>query len=212
MKLTEPPAFKKKKKKITPQPSYKSPTNDPNTTMGVRRSWASRGGWTTFLVLLVVGAPASRALSRRSAAADPTPVAKPNLAALSGLGGLSALAGASGGSGGSSSCSNQDLLTNLLVYQYLSGSIPGGSSPGSNPELRALLGSAPATTTVTSVSTSLTTLVVEVEPTTQFTTSTTSYVTTLTSTETKVIPVIFRGSKITTTVSESSEEVRSSGS
>lgn len=92
MKLTEPPAFKKKKK-ITPQPSYKSPANLPNTTMGVRRSWASRGGWTTLLVLLVVGAPASRALSRRSAAADPTPVAKPNLAALSGLGGLSALAG-----------------------------------------------------------------------------------------------------------------------
>ncbi|XP_037798780.1 serine-rich adhesin for platelets-like [Penaeus monodon] len=175
--------------------------------MGVRRSWASRGGWMTLLVLLVAGVPASRALNRRSAAADPTPVAKPNLAALSGLGGLSALAGANGGSGSSSSCNNQDLLTNLLVYQYLSGSIPGGSSPGSNPELRALLGSASATTTVTSVSTSLTTLVVEVEPTTQFTTSTTSYVTTLTSTETKVIPVIFRGSKITTTVSESSEEV-----
>ncbi|XP_042891523.1 cell wall protein DAN4-like [Penaeus japonicus] len=117
------------------------------------------------------------------------------------------LIGANGGNGDSSSCNNQDLLTNLLVYQYLSGSIPGGSAPGSNPELRALLGSVPATTTVTSVSTSLTTLVVEVEPTTQFTTSTTSYVTTLTSTETKVIPVIFRGSKITTTVSESSEEV-----
>ncbi|XP_071551612.1 uncharacterized protein [Panulirus ornatus] len=177
--------------------------------MGVRRGWAC---WMTLL-LAVTGTPASWALRRRrSAAADPTPVPDPNLAALSGLAGLSGLTGGGvgglgGGNGGAGgSCTNQDFLTNLLVYQYLSGSIPGGHG-GSHPQLAALLGSGPATTTVTTVSRTLTTLVVDVPPTTHFTTSTTSYVTTITSIESKVIPVIFRGSKITTTITDSSEEV-----
>ena len=41
------------------------------------------------------------------------------------------------------SCGNQDFLTNLLVYQYLSGSIPGGGGPvpSSNIPLKALLAS-----------------------------------------------------------------------
>ncbi|XP_042228357.1 mucin-5AC-like [Homarus americanus] len=111
------------------------------------------------------------------------------------------------GIGADGTCQNQDFLTNLLVYQYLSGSIPGGPS-SSHPQLAALLGSqGPATTTVTRVSKTVTTLSVDVAPTTQFTTSTTSYVTTITSVESKVIPVIFRGSKITTTITESNEEV-----
>lgn len=37
-------------------------------------------------------------------------------------------------------CGNQDFLTNLLVYQYLSGNIPSGAA-GANPQLAALLGS-----------------------------------------------------------------------
>ncbi|XP_066941735.1 mucin-22-like [Macrobrachium rosenbergii] len=163
-----------------------------------------------ILMLLLVGV--TQAMQRRSASASPTPTPDPNLAALTGLGGgIGAISGGGASSNGNSNggtCNNQDLLTNLLVYQYLSGSIPNGGPPGSNPQLQALLGSAgPATTTVTRVSTTLTTLVVEVEPSTHYMTSTTSYVTTLTSVETKIIPVLFRGSKITTTISESSEEV-----
>ncbi|KAK8742216.1 hypothetical protein OTU49_002183 [Cherax quadricarinatus] len=171
--------------------------------MGVRSEWVC---WMTLLVM-VTGVPVSWAIRRRSAAPDPTPVPDPNLAALGGLGGLTGLTGGGGTGGAGGSCSNQDFLTNLLVYQYLSGSIPGGQA-GAHPQLAALLGSqGPATTTVTRVSKTVTTLSVDVPPTTQFTTSTTSYVTTITSVESKVIPVIFRGSKITTTITETNEEV-----
>ncbi|XP_045618928.1 mucin-3A [Procambarus clarkii] len=173
--------------------------------MGVRRGW-----WACWVALLVTGGPTPWVLRRSSAAADPTPAPDPNLAALGGLGGLSGLAGGGGGGaagGAGGSCSNQDFLTNLLVYQYLSGGIPGGQA-GAHPQLAALLGSqGPATTTVTRVSKTVTTLSVDVPATTLFTTSTTSYVTTITSVESKVIPVIFRGSKITTTITESNEEV-----
>lgn len=48
--------------------------------------------------------------------------------------------GAAAASGAAGVCGNQDLLTNLLVYQYLSGNIPGGAA-GANPQLAALLGS-----------------------------------------------------------------------
>ncbi|XP_068226738.1 mucin-22-like isoform X2 [Palaemon carinicauda] len=172
--------------------------------------WMRSGVRAVWALLLFVGV--TQAMQKRSASASPTPTPDPNLAALTGLGGIGTLPGgasANGNNGNGGTCNNQDLLTNLLVYQYLSGSIPNGGGPaGSNPQLQALLGSAgPPTTTVTSVSTTLTTLVVEVEPSTHYTTSTTSYVTTLTSVETKIIPVLFRGSKITTTISESSEEV-----
>ncbi|MPC64565.1 hypothetical protein E2C01_058683 [Portunus trituberculatus] len=124
-----------------------------------------------------------------------------------GAGGANPSAAASGPGG---VCGNQDLLTNLLVYQYLSGNIPGGAS-GAPPQLAALLASqgvTPATRTVTSVSKTLTTVNVDVPATTHFSTSTTSYVTTITSVDVKTIPVIFRGSRITTTITESSEEVR----
>lgn len=56
--------------------------------MGVKRAWAYSSAWVTLIVLVGVSVPTSRALQRRSAAADPTPVADPNLAALSGLSGL----------------------------------------------------------------------------------------------------------------------------
>ncbi|XP_063869666.1 uncharacterized protein LOC135105476, partial [Scylla paramamosain] len=123
-----------------------------------------------------------------------------------GAGGANPAAAASGPGG---VCGNQDLLTNLLVYQYLSGNIPGGAA-GAPPQLAALLASqgvSPATRTVTSVSKTLTTVTVDVPATTHFSTSTTSYVTTITSEDVKTIPVIFRGSRITTTITESSEEV-----
>ncbi|CAL4060899.1 unnamed protein product, partial [Meganyctiphanes norvegica] len=103
-------------------------------------------------------------------------------------------------------CGNQDFLTNLLVYQYLSGSVPGnGNTP--TPVVPAAPVFIPTTTTTTSLSTSLTTLVRTLEASTQFSTSTTSYVTTITSVETTVLPVIFRGSKVTTTLTNSKTEV-----
>ncbi|XP_018022312.1 uncharacterized protein LOC108678409 [Hyalella azteca] len=121
----------------------------------------------------------------------------------------------SGGSGGSS-----DSLTNLLVYQYLMGSLPErgapadssshGRSTSSAAALQALLGDrieGPLVSTRTTVSTSLTTTTVLIEPTTRFLTSSSTYTTTVTNIDTKVIPVIFRGSKVTTTFTESTTEV-----
>ncbi|XP_045102124.1 uncharacterized protein LOC123498771 [Portunus trituberculatus] len=183
--------------------------------MGVRVVWAC---WVSLMVVAaaaedIVKESAER--PRRSASADPAPVTNADLAALGGLGGLTGLTGGAGGanpsaaaSGPGGVCGNQDLLTNLLVYQYLSGNIPE--------ELLVLphsyisqhtRGVTPATRTVTSVSKTLTTVNVDVPATTHFSTSTTSYVTTITSVDVKTIPVIFRGSRITTTITESSEEV-----
>lgn len=53
-------------------------------------------------------------------------------------GGVNGAAAAANGAAGV--CGNQDFLTNLLVYQYLSGNIPSGAA-GANPQLAALLGS-----------------------------------------------------------------------
>lgn len=62
-----------------------------------------------------------------------------NLLLLSGgVNGAAAAAAAANGAAGV--CGNQDFLTNLLVYQYLSGNIPSGAA-GANPQLAALLGS-----------------------------------------------------------------------
>lgn len=55
-----------------------------------------------------------------------------------GVNGAAAAAAAANGAAGV--CGNQDILTNLLVYQYLSGNIPGGAA-GANPQLAAILGS-----------------------------------------------------------------------
>ncbi|KAF2356940.1 hypothetical protein FHG87_012304 [Trinorchestia longiramus] len=118
-----------------------------------------------------------------------------------------------GGGGGGSS----DSLTNLLVYQYLMGALPerGAAEDGaphgrSTAALQALLGDrieGPLVSTRTTVSTSLTTSTVLIEPTTRFITSSSTYTTTVTNIDTKVIPVIFRGSKVTTTFTESTTEV-----
>ncbi|RXG54489.1 hypothetical protein Avbf_05678, partial [Armadillidium vulgare] len=116
---------------------------------------------------------------------------------------------------------NSDALTNLLVYQYLSGSLPGtsGTHPGANvaaaravaaagsPQLQALLEGSMESKTKTSVTTTLTTRTITMDPSTKFTTSTTSYVTTITSLTSSILPIIFRGSKITTTITDRQTEV-----
>ncbi|KAB7504266.1 hypothetical protein Anas_09772, partial [Armadillidium nasatum] len=116
---------------------------------------------------------------------------------------------------------NSDALTNLLVYQYLSGSLPGtaGTHPGANvaaaravaaagsPHLQALLEGSMESKTKTSVTTTLTTRTITMDPSTKFTTSTTSYVTTITSLTSSILPIIFRGSKITTTITDRQTEV-----
>ncbi|CAL4198698.1 unnamed protein product [Meganyctiphanes norvegica] len=103
-------------------------------------------------------------------------------------------------------CGNQESLTNLLVYQYLSGSIPEN---GDTPEqlVSNVPVSLPTISITTSLSTSLTTLVKTLEASTHYSTSTTSYVTTITSVGTTVMPVHFRGSKVITTITSSNEEV-----